>query len=189
MNGAKLGYGYIGHVLLWLFVLRNVLVPVTPPWFMQSPLEKSVWLALLILPSLAIAYFSLGMFSQLSMVFTVLLLISHGHFVQAALPSPIPIWLLLAAVISAGCLYASALGFLSLDIYAWGFYPRALALVVLVVALLLWPIAPTVSWSLALALVVFAFSLGLSRNLWDCLLDPILFFTALFMLLKNFWRN
>jgi hypothetical protein len=189
MNGVKLGYGYLGHGLLWLFVLRHLLAPITPPWFMQSPLEKTLWLLLLALPALAIAYFSLGMFSQLSMVFMLLLLLSHDHFVQATLPGPLPQWLLCMAVAAAALLYASALGFLSLDIYAWGFYPRALGIVVLLIALLLWPIAPTVSWGLALALVVFAFSLGPSRNLWDYLLDPILFFTALFLLLKNFWRG
>ncbi len=189
MNMVKLGYGYVGHILLWTFVLRALLVPVTPAWFMQSPTEKMVWLALLLIPAIIISWFSLGMFSQLSALFAVLLWIAHYHFVQAAPTTVQPQWLLFAAVVLAGLLYASALGFLAADFYAWGFYPRVLAVVVAVIALVLWTVAPAVSWGLALALLCFAFSIGPSKNLWDYLFDPILFFTALFFAVQSFWRH
>ena len=104
MNALKLGYAYSGHILLWLFVLRAMLAPFIPAWFMQAPVEKMLWLGLLLLPALAISYFSLGMFSQLSALFALLLGAGLWQFVRASPPPSHSPWLLLVVVVALGCL-------------------------------------------------------------------------------------
>lgn len=189
MSNVKLIYGYLGHVLLWMFVLRALLVPLTPLWVAQSPTQKLLWLALLALPALGIAYFTLGMLSQFSAVFTFLLFIGLTHFVHGFPPTPMPPWSFAVAAFAGLLLYASALGFLRFDIYVFGYQARWLALTAAVLALLLWSSAPMVSWALAFSLLAFALGLGASRNLWDYLIDPIMFFSAVYFFARHFWRG
>ncbi|MEY4730186.1 MAG: hypothetical protein RL020_1344 [Pseudomonadota bacterium] len=189
MNMLKLIYAYAGHVMLWTFVLRALFASVTPAWFAQSPTQKILCLVLLALPSLVIAYFTLGMLSQLSAAFTFLLFIGLTHFVHGFPPSAMPVWLFAGVAFTGLLLYASALGFMRIDLYAWGYQARWLALVAVILALALWASAPIVSWALAFALLAFALQIGASRNLWDYLLDPILFFTAVYLLVRHFIRG
>jgi hypothetical protein len=189
MNTLKLVYGYIGHVLLWTFVLRALFASYTPAWVMHTPTQKLLWVGLLMLPSLAISYFTLGMLSQLSAVFTFLLLIGLTHFVHSFPPTAMPVWLFAVVVLVGLLLYVSALGFARIDIYAWGYQARWLALAAAVLALLLWTSAPVVSWALAFALLAFATQIGASRNLWDYLIDPIMFFTTIYFFIRYFLRG
>jgi hypothetical protein len=184
----KLVYGYMGHILLWTFVLRALFASLTPAWFSQSPTQKILWLGLLALPSLVISYFTLGMLSQLSAVFVVLLLFAHSYW---AWPQTyfyvVHWWMVIIFIMAALFLYASALGFLRVDIYAWGYGGRWLAVAAAILALLLWPGAQQVSWALAFALLAFALGIGASRNLWDDLIDPILFFTVIYFFIRRVW--
>jgi hypothetical protein len=189
MTTLKLVYGYVGHVLLWTFVLRTLFASYTPTWVAQSPTQKLLWLGLLMLPSLAISFFTLGMLSQFSAVFTFLLLIGLTHFVHGFPPSAMPLWLFALAALVGLLLYASALGFLRLDVYAWGYQARWLALAAAILVLVLWPAAPMVSWSLAFALLAFALQIGASRNLWDYLIDPMMFFIAIYFFAQHFFRG
>ncbi len=189
MSSLKLVYGYVGHVLLWTFVLRTLLASFTPAWVSQSPTQKLLWLALLMLPSIVIAFFTLGMLSQLSAVFTFLLLLGLMHFVHGFPPSAMPAWLFAVAALVGLLLYASALGFLPIDIYAWGYQARWLALAAAMFAVVLWAGAPLVAWALAFALLAFALQLGASRNLWDYLLDPVMFFVAIYFFVQHFFRG
>lgn len=185
----KLIYAYTGHVLLWAFVLRALFAPWTPLWVSQSPTQKLLWIGLLMLPALAISFFTLGMLSQLSAVFTFLLFIGLTHFVHGFAPSTMPLWLFFVCASVGLLLYASALGFMRLDIYAWGYQARWLALAAAILALCLWSSAPMVSWALAFALLAFALQLGASRNLWDYLFDPLMFFTAIYFFVQHFFRG
>ncbi|MGB8338438.1 MAG: hypothetical protein WCD07_07170 [Burkholderiales bacterium] len=189
MNSLKLAYGYLGHVLLWTLVLRTFLAPVTPASFSQLPAQKILWLGLLALPSLAISYFTLGMLSQLSAAFTFLLFVGLTQFVHGFPPPAMSPWLFAVVALVGLLLYASALGFLRTDIYAWGYQARWLALASGLLALLLWPGAPLVSWAMAFALLAFALGIGASRNLWDYLVDPIMFFTAVYFFIRYLWRG
>lgn len=189
MNSVKLVYGYIGHVLLWTFVLRALFVAYTPAWVMHSPTQKLFWVGLLMLPSLVISYFTLGMLSQLSAVFTFLLLIGLTHFIHGFPPSAMPVWLFAVAAAVGLLLYVSALGFVRFDIYAWGYQARWLALAAAILALVLWTSAPIVSWALAFALLAYALQIGASRNLWDYLFDPLMFFTATYFFVRYFFRG
>jgi hypothetical protein len=189
MNTLRLVYGYAGHVLLWTFVLRALLVPVTPAWVGQAPTQKLLWIGLLALPSLAISYFTLGMLSQLSAVFTFLLLMGLTHFVHGFPPTAMPAWLFAVAVLIGLWLYTSALGFVRFDIYAWGYQARWLALAAGLVVFVLWSSAPWVSWALAFALLAFAMQIGASRNLWDYLIDVPMFFCAIYFFARHLIRG
>jgi hypothetical protein len=160
-----------------------------PAWFGQSPTQKIIWLGLLMLPSLAISYFTLGMLSQLSAVFTFLLLIGLTHFVHGFPPTAMPVWLFALVALTGIILYASALGFARVDIYAWGYQARWLALAAAILALVLWTTSPIVSFALAFALLAFALGIGASRNLWDYLIDPLMFFSAIFFFVRYFFRG
>ena len=188
MNGVKLVYGYVGHVLLWTLVLRSLFTSFTPVWFTQSPTQKILWLVLLALPSLVISFYTLGMLSQLSAVFVVLLLFAHSYW---AWPQTyfyvVHWWMVIIFIMATSFLYASALGFSRIDIYSWGYGGRWLAIATAVLALLLWPGAQQVSWALAFALLAFALGIGASRNLWDYLVDPLLFFTVIYFVIRRIW--
>jgi hypothetical protein len=56
-------------------------------------------------------------------------------------------------------------------------------------ALVLWTTSPIVSFALAFALLAFALGIGASRNLWDYLIDPLMFFSAIFFFVRYFFRG
>ena len=81
---------------------------------------------------------------------------------------------LLAILSVGGALYASAFGLLPFDVYAAGFSPLA-PLAVAVVAALAARRAPAAAIVAAAGLVAFDVHLLASRNLFDYLVDPLLF--------------
>ncbi len=195
MSVTWLLFGYVGHVLLWLVVLRSVLAALQSRVItMTTARARMIWLLMLIAPALALAYFSLGMLSYLSVTQVVFLCIDNVGYIVAARKKIFPTWLLAFAVFVGALLYASALGFMPIDIYAWGFYPRGLAMAVIVVALAAWRSAPKAAWGLALALfafslIAFGWQIAPSRNLWDYLIDPVLVFSAVGMLFTRMMRR
>ena len=195
MSVMYLLYGYIGHGLLWLVVLRTLLAPVELRIIKNTTTRaRIVWLLLLTAPALALAYFSLGMLSYLSVTFVLFVLMNNLGYVAATGKKMIPTWVLVFAVFVGALLYASALGFIPVDLYAWGFYPRELAVAVIVTTLLLWRSAPKAAWGLASALgafslIVFGWQIAPSRNLWDYLIDPVLVFSAVGMLFARMIRR
>lgn len=195
MSVMYLLYGYIGHGLLWLVALRTLLAPVELRIIKNTTARaKIVWLLILIGPALALAYFSLGMLSYLSVTFILFVLMNNFGYATATVGKRFPNGLLAVAVFVGAILYASALGLIPIDLYAWGFYPRELAVAVIVIALLLWRIAPKAAWGLALALfafglIAFGWQIAPSRNLWDYLIDPVLVFSAVGMLFVRMIRR
>jgi hypothetical protein len=140
---------------------------------------------MLLFPTLVIAYFTLGILGQLSATFTFLLVIAWRNFVYCRAAPQLPFWLLTALVLVGPLLYASTFGISSLDVYAWGYDARWLALTAALLALLLWKPAPQASWAIALALAAFVLGVGTSRNLWDYLLDAMLSFTGVYWLVRS----
>ena len=189
MNSFKLFYVYLGHVLLWTYVLRALTASLMPAWDAHPSTQKLLWTGLLMLPSLLISFYTLGMLSQLSAAFTFLLFIGLTHFIHGFPPTTVSPWLLALAALTAIVLYASALGFLRIDIYAWGYQARWLALAAAALAIIVWGSAPLVSFALAFALLAFALNVGASRNLWDYLIDVPMFFFFLYFLERHFWRS
>jgi hypothetical protein len=87
-------------------------------------------------------------------------------------------------------LYPSALGLLPLDIYALGYRPTALLLVLLALVIWAWLTRKTVAVC-AVIVAVAAFDLHLleSDNLWDYLTDPLVTLWAWGWVLSGLWRK
>jgi hypothetical protein len=94
------------------------------------------------------------------------------------LPNPIALALALAGVVLGWALLLDTLALLPMQLYAWGFSPVAVGLV-LVVALVPWLVGVerysfgrSRVWVLPLAVVVFVVLRLPSGNVWDAVLDP-----------------
>lgn len=184
MNGLNLAYGYLGHLLLWTTVLRYCARPITPALLAQGVPSKLAWIALLLLPALAISYFTLGMFSELSALFTVLLAAELTRFVLGSATPETPAVATGLIVLAGLLLYGSVFGFSLIDLYAWGYDAGWFAAAVALLALSFWRAAPLMAWALALGLLAFALQTGTSHNLWDYLIDPLLVITSAIALIR-----
>lgn len=89
-------------------------------------------------------------------------------------------------VVMLGCvLYSSYLGFIRVDIYDMGYFPSPLFMLVLgIIELFLWFSARRYSLLWLVALLCFYFKCESSHNLWDYLLDPVLWLICLVRLFR-----
>ncbi len=90
--------------------------------------------------------------------------------------------LIAVGALLAVALYPSALGFLPVDLYRWGYAPMTLAVVLLVVTIGMWAAGRrAAAWVLVCAVLAYqAGSFG-SPNLWDYVTDPYLPIVAVAM--------
>ena len=89
-------------------------------------------------------------------------------------------------VIIGSLLYLSTLGVLPFDIYDLGFAPNIYFLgIFFVVELILWTYNRLIAWVWLFAFVVYYFKLQNSINLFDYLIDPILWISAVILCI---WR-
>lgn len=95
-------------------------------------------------------------------------------------------WAVPAAILLPGLLlYPATLGALDIEVYRLGYQPWALVAVVAIPALLAWWRGhPLALWLLTIDLLVFAAGLAESPNLWDSLIDPLLFIAAFVLLIR-----
>jgi hypothetical protein len=85
--------------------------------------------------------------------------------------------LLLALMLVA--LYASTMGYLPVDFYAWGYEPQAMLVALAAFMALTWYWQPALALGLLAGLAAFNFHLMASPNLWDYLSDPVMCAAAL----------
>jgi len=102
-----------------------------------------------------------------------------GRADAPVLPVPLALGLALGGLV----LYADAVGALSLGLYAWGFDPvqapvAGLVLSVLALAAAVMGRAPWAAWAVLLALTLHAVARLPTGNLFDALLDPLLWLWA-----------
>jgi hypothetical protein len=149
-------------------------------------LAAVVLLALLMpINGLSVAEWLRGMVGDLSI--TTLLLLALTSRKNSA---PIATATLLLIATLGSILYVTALGFSSIDAYRFGFGSLPLLAGLLTLAIVSgWQ----KNWALALAisLAVLAWSVGYyeSTNVWDYLLDPLLFIYALSVILRRFLHS
>ena len=98
----------------------------------------------------------------------------------------LPVGLALALLGAGAVLYPDSAGWLSLGLYARGFGPAAALAGVLIglaaVLCVAWRRRPEAAWAVLLSLLLFAWCRLPSGNVWDALLDPLLWLWALFSL-------
>ena len=91
-------------------------------------------------------------------------------------------WVLLVALVP---LYASTLGYLQYDLYAWGYEPQWLLPTMGLLLWWAWRTQPAFAIAWLIGVVSFASGMTLSRNLWDALFDPFMAFAAIGMVVSS----
>jgi len=81
-----------------------------------------------------------------------------------------------------GCvLYASSLGFISVDIYSYGYllkFPVIVLVLYVIIQLMLWQFNKVFAFIWLVAMICYILKLQSSINLWDYLFDPVLWFIS-----------
>jgi hypothetical protein len=197
MHLPDLGLQFIYGRLAWGIVLAALIVALWPRRFALSRAAVAALtlglIALQALPGTASATYHLALaFNMPSGLLAGLCLARlYGARAQVAVMPP-----RLAMLIAAGgaVLYLDAMGLLSVGIYYWGFGPHAapVAAVLLTMgaalALALGKARPQ-AFALLLAMMGFAILRLPTGNIWDALLDPLLWGWALCAVIGNAWKN
>lgn len=92
----------------------------------------------------------------------------------------------IVVLILATLLYVSAFGFIPSDIYGLGYFPNTYVLIgFFILEIYLWNKARLYAWLWLIAFIGFYFKVQDSTNLWDYLLDPLLFVFCIANLLRK----
>jgi len=95
-----------------------------------------------------------------------------------------PLWLILGMV-----LYPAALGWFSLDAYAWGYDPL-MSWICLGLSPLFWLLRQRlIGLWLSLSVLAWVMELGESTNLWDYLIDPWLVMAAIIWIIRQLFSK
>ena len=132
-------------------------------------------------------YFSRGLLGDPSVSTVLLLLAALFRAPRESRPVPafIPWWVMILGV----PLYSTALGAGGFDLYEWGYGGHKLLPVLLLVVAINWRRYPALAGVLGLGMLAWHFRLLESTNLWDYLLDPMLFVWALWQLVLAMLRR
>lgn len=137
-----------------------------------------------------IDYYIRGIVSDLSIT-TILLLISfiYNEIVDEDKCYNMSYVILIPVILVDLVLCFSALGCFKFDLYSVGMHPSYLLIVYLVAQLIFWKYSKKFVFLWIIALVFFIFKLQLSHNLWDYLMDPILFLVFIGLLIRRLIRR
>jgi len=132
----------------------------------------------------SLAYIMFGAFGNLSAITMFLLL----YFIYAELVrnnelygiSQIVFFIL---VLLAALLYLSVFGYLSCDVYSWGYYPAWMLLFYVMIQIVFSIKSRLFAILWLIALIAFIFKIQTSINFWDYLFDPLLISISIFYLL------
>jgi len=131
----------------------------------------------------SLVFYVRGIVGDISVTSLVLLLVLYGRSLFIPVGKHQPIhgavgWILLAVLLP---LYASATGYLTVDLYSWGYEPQWMLLACGLLLLWAWQKQPALAIAWLIGIVSFACGFTKSRNLWDALFDPFLAFAAVGM--------
>ncbi len=198
MHLPELGLQFIYGRLGWGVVLAMLLIALLPRKFSSSrPVVAGLLLgmiALQLLPGTASPAYWLGLAMQWPGALLIGMSIAkldHGIHARAASVMTPGIAALIASV--GALLYLDAIGIVSLGLYYWGFGPWAAPLLALVlaagsaVAIVRGAMRPQ-ACALLFAMLCFALLRLPTGNIWDALLDPLLWVWSLTALVRHAWR-
>ena len=132
----------------------------------------------------SLAYIMFGAFGSLSIATLCLLL----YFIYAELthnnePYRINPSVFLILVFMAALLYLSLFGYITFDVYSWGYYPTWMLVLYLACQIFFSIRSRLFAILWLIALIAFIFKMQSSNNLWDYLFDPLLISMSLIYLL------
>jgi hypothetical protein len=197
MHLPDLGLQIIYGRLAWGIVLAALVVALWPRRFALSRTAIAIltlgMIALQALPGPASPTFQLVLAFQMPSCLLVGLCLAQLYLTgpeRAVMPPRLAMLIATAGAV----LYLDAMGLISVGLYYWGFGPNAapVAAVLLTMgaalALALGKVRPQ-AFALLLAMMGFAILRLPSGNIWDALLDPLLWCWALCSLLRNALKN
>ncbi|MFT3878533.1 MAG: hypothetical protein QM703_02600 [Gemmatales bacterium] len=138
----------------------------------------------------SIVYFVRGVVGDLSVSSLVVLCVIYGRALTKPVSSHQHIrgqvgWMLLAILLP---LYASTTGYLTFDLYGWGYEPQWFLVALGLLMLWAWQTQPALAIAWLIGVVSFAWGMTPSRNLWDALFDPFMAFTAMGIVVSSVMR-
>ena len=184
----------------WGIVLTTVLVTMLPASRQLSRRAIAQLLGFMIVLALLPGKFSPAYWIALALQWPSGLLagLCLAHLARPSMPSSahngMPLALAGAIALFGTVLYLDALGLVSLSLYFWGFGPRgaplfALAAMALCVALVIQDRSRPQSFAALGALTLFTLLRLPTGNLWDALLDPMLWIWVVLTLAIHAWRK
>ena len=137
---------------------------------------------------LQIIYGTMGNISLFTLLLLIALIINFIIFNKISISIDYRVDLIF--IILGLLLYSSALGFIKIDIYAYGYYPnRSLLLLMIIWCVVLLKLNPLYSWIILFAIIGFYFRIMASNNLWDYLIDPILWIMSIVNLVNKYIKH
>lgn len=129
----------------------------------------------------SVVYYVRGVVGDLSVASLVMLCVIYGRTFLKPFSTHQPIrgqvgWVLLAILLP---LYASTLGYLTFDLYGWGYEPQWFLIGVGLLMFWAWQTQPALALAWLIGVVSFACGMTGSQNLWDALFDPFMAFAAI----------
>lgn len=135
----------------------------------------------------SLIYYLRGVMGDLSFVGFILLIIFHSQALGVSRypikPLSWPAGLLLLCLLAP--LYASALGYWTYDLYAWGYHPQGMLMGMGALLVWSWHMQPQLAIAWLLGITAFACGLCPSANFWDALFDPFMLIAAIAVVLKS----
>ena len=200
MNLPELALQTLYGRLAWGIVLATLLIALWPRRFALTRAATAVitlcMIALQALPGPASPAYWLSLAFELPSCLLAGLCVARLWLAApgAANTSVLPPRLALTIATLGTVLYLDAMGLISIGLYYWGFGPKAAPLVALLIAAasaaaLYWGKARTQAGALLLAVLGFSLLRLPTGNIWDALLDPLLWGWALAVLARAGWRR
>ena len=200
MSLPELTWQIVYGRLAWALVIAALVCTLWPPaWRLPRRTAAALLLAtaaLQALPGAASPAYWLGLaFQWPSAALALLCALKlyrtwQGDGRQPALTPPLAMGIALVGLV----LYLDAMGVLALGLYSWGFGPTAAPVTALLLAAACTGAAIVnrargQALALLMALTLFAVLRLPTGNLWDALLDPLLWGWSLFSLAVRWWRT
>jgi len=194
MNSMEYLFSLAGQLLL-----AGVLITLLLGKFVQAPEKLRAGVAvllvvLMLIPvnGLSVAQWLRSVTGDLSVLMLVVLsnILVQRLFAFKLLDDSSRLLLLLGIILAGTLLYPFALGLGAVDSYHFGYAPVAMSVMLALLSIVCW-YAGKRDLAVVLLLPLLAFNLQLleTSNLWDYVLDPVLFVYALIQTVSYWWKN
>lgn len=130
-----------------------------------------------------------GMFSDLSVATCIVFTIYWFKLVFKLKLTPVDQYTAIVLVILGLALYLTTLDILPFDLYDLGYYPHFSLVVLILLMLLFWSLNKIFAWVWLLALCGFYFKIQASSNLWDYLIDPVLWLNVIILGIMQYFKG
>ena len=173
---AVTAYGLLAHGLIF-----GAIVSLLPLGILR---QRAALLGTALALAAGIAPVMHGIFGTPSLTLLQLAILKLADRSQPPTPSVLPFKAALGFLVFCAFFYSAALGWGGFDPYAIGYQPWALLAALIPIAGILWWQRQDI-WLFIFAIDLAGYASGIFANLWDVLLDPLLFLLALIIVCRQ----